>query len=368
MNYCKNLEEKELGETEEAIEYRRKTSLALASAFDTKDDAKYIEALQEHWFGQIINKDIDLSMYASTLLSAFFEIVTVQGNDIPAYTLWTMPSIDIIQMATHGEAPAEVKYTSGSQYFPTFYYVTTPRVYQRNKSILTGEQGPVAAINTIARNEIGNTIEDDMWSLINTACGVFTQATTWNPDTRIQGIPTTNEFDFSSEGSLTVNLFRRILERVDLVPSRSRPGQSAKIRNIIIPHTEAKDIRTWVSVVSNINAAAAGSSNDNQTIVTEQLHREIENNGTMIDALYGENVGIIRYNRETSVAAADTDSYLHVMLDEPIGRFYIKPDEDRNQIFGDREPFETGFIHARLIGMDSPSPYRPYLMRVKFKT
>jgi hypothetical protein len=367
MNYVKRLQETELGETEQALRFRKQQSIALASAYDTKDDEKYKEALKEHWFGQIINKDIDLSIFASTLLASFFEILTVQGNDIPAYTLWTMPSIDVMQMGTHGEAPAQVKYTSGVQYFPTFYWVTTPRVYQRNKSILSGEQGPVAVVNTIARQEIDNQIEDDMWTLIDSICGTFTQATTWNPDTRIQGIPTTNEFDFSTEGGLTLNLFRLIMERVDLVPSRMRPGQSAKIRNIIIPHTEAKDIRTWVSVVSNINAAVAGSSNDNQTVVTEDLHKQIESNGTMINSLYGEEVGIIRYNRETSVAAGDTSDYLHVMLDEPIGRLVLKPDEDRNQILDDRFPFESGFIHARMVSLESPSPYRPYIMRVKFK-
>jgi hypothetical protein len=352
--------------SEQAREFRKDQQMKIASAYDSQDQRAYDEAIRRHYCGEIINKDIDLMIYAQSLISTMFEIVPVEGTNIPAYTLWTLPDVPVTRMSAHGEAPAITKYRSGTQYFPTLYLVSSGRIYQPNASILTGEQGPVPEINAQARYEIQQVIEDDMWTLVNAACGAFTAASTWVYDTRIQNMPTTNEYDFSSEGGLTVGLFRKIMETVDLIPSRSRPGQSARIRNIIVPHVSAHEIREWVSVVSNVAAGASGSSNDNQTIVTPEMHRQIETQGPMIDSMYGENVGIIRYNRLTSVSAANFAKYLHVVLDEPIGRFYVRPEEDRTTVLDDHQPYETGYVSARMVGMEIPDTYKPNFFRVQY--
>jgi len=356
--------EKEIGHSTEAQKFQASYREDLEKA-DHKGKPEW-ESACRRYAGQIIDKQIDLMLYADSILTALFEIVPVEGNNIPSYSLWTTPEIHITRMSAHGNPAASVKYVSAAQYFPSLYLISTDRIYQPRKSILTGELGPNDAINERARYEIEQKIEDDLWTLIAAAVGTFTAASTWVYDSRIQNVPTTNQFDFSSEGGLTVGLFRSIMEKIDLVPARNRPNEPVSIRNIFIPHVAAKDIRTWVSVVSNVASGATGSSNDNQTVVTQDLHRQIEQRGPMIDSMWGEAMGIRKVNRLMGTSAANFAKYLWVFTDQPIGRLYVRPEEDRTDVLTDNYPYETGFIMSRMIGMEIPDPYKPNFMQVQF--
>ena len=350
---------KALGETKEAIAYRMQEHQKLASIYKSGGDVT--EAFRKYC-GNIINMDIDLMIYAESILSSMFEIVPVTGNDIPAYTTWVTPDVNVNRMSAHGVPPSNIKFMSGTQYFPTFYVVATDQIYQPRQSIITGETGVDQRINAMARNQMNLQIEDDMWTLLAASVGSM-GSTTWVYDTRIQEIPTTNLFDFSSEGGLTKGLFQKILAAVDLVPSRTRPGESAKIRNMFIPHVAAQDIREWVSVVSTTSGQTA--SQDAADTVTPELQRQLENTG-MISSLWGENLGIRRVNRLMGTSSANFGKYLWVFLDEPVGRLYVKTDEDRIDVLNDRIPYYYGYLISRVIAMEVPDPWKPNFMLIKF--
>ncbi len=325
-----------------------------------------VDAGTKRWAGQIINQKLDLMLYAESILPGLFEIVPFTGGNIPTYSTTITPEIDVTQMSGHGIPPTQRKFMSATQYFPSLYQIATPRVYQRAPSILTGETGPDEAIWNRMKYEIAMKIEDDMWTLLAAAVGTIS-ATSWVYDSRIQGIPTSNDLDLSSEGGLTVDLFRSILAAVDVIPSRTRPGESARIRNIFVPHTQVQDIRTWVSVVSNIASATTGSSNDNQTVVSNELARQIESGGPMIQAMWGENIGLRKVNRLMGTTSANFDKFLWVFLDGPIGRFYTVPAEDRVVTLTDKEAYgEYGMEIIRTIGMEIPDFYKPNFLRVQF--
>ncbi|MEM4177818.1 MAG: hypothetical protein QXS29_09675 [Nitrososphaeria archaeon] len=311
----------------------------------------------KRYCGEIINMDIDLMIYAQSVLSGIFEIVPVEGNNIPSYTTWITPEITVTRMSAHGVPPSQVKFMSAAQYFPSFYMLSTPRIYQPRSSILTGETGPNEKINARARYEIAQALEDDMWTLLANSVGAF-GSDVWAYDTRIQSVPSTNFYDFSEEGGLTKGLFQKILAAVDLIPSRTRPNESARIRNIFVPHVAVKDIREWVSVVSNTVGAEA--------TITPDLQREIERRGPMIESLWGETLGLRKVNRLMGTTPADFGKFLWVFLDEPVGRLYLKTDEDRTDVLTDRIPYEIGYVISRVVAMEIPEPYKPNFMLVQF--
>jgi hypothetical protein len=304
-------------------------------------------------------------LYAESVLPGLFEIVPFTQGNIPTYSTSITPEIDITRMSAHGQPPSQIKYMSETQYFPSLYKIATPKVYQYAPSILTGETGPDELIWERMKYEIAMEIEDDMWDLLAAAVGTIS-STSWVYDSRIQGVPTSNDLDFSSEGGLTVGLFRKILAAVDVIPSRTRPGETARIRNIFVPHTQVQDIRTWVSVVSNIASAGAGSSNDNQTIISTELARQIESSGPMISTMWGENIGLRKVSRLMGTSSANFDKFLWVFLDGPVGRFYTVPEADRVRTLTDEEPDKYGMEVTRTIGMEVPDFYKPNFMRVQF--
>jgi hypothetical protein len=350
-----------LGPTKEAVEFRRDMGKKMASVADNEQQ---YEAEFKRYCGTIINTDIDLMIYTTSIATALFEVITVTGNDVPSYTTWITPEVDITRMPAHGNPPAQVKFMSGTQYFPQFYMIATPRIYQNRRSILTGNTGPDAKIDARARYEIEQEIEDDIWTLLTAALGAF-GAGVWVYDNRIQNLPTTNTQDFSAEGGLTKNLFQLILAEVDKIPSRSRPGSTVSIRNMFIPSSAAQDIRAWVSVVSA--ATGLDASQDAYDTVTPDLQRDIESNGPMIGSLWGERLGLRKVTRLMGTTASDWTDYLWVFFDEPVGRLYLKTDEDRTDRLVDQLPYLEGYVISRVLGMEVPDPYTPNFMRVKFQ-
>ena len=368
LEYYAQIEKEKLGNTLEAKEWRKKEIQGAFRTANTKGMGAVHEEFKRY-AGNIINTQIDMRIYAQTVVTSLFEVVNWTRGNIPAYSLRFHPELKVTRMSAHGEPPQTVSFMSESQYFPQPYIISTQKVYQPKPSILTGEVGPDEVINRDMADEISQTIEDDIWTLLAAAIGSWTVNLTWQYDTRIQGLPTTNSYDFSSEGGLTVGLFRKILAAVDTIPSRVRRNEPARIRNIFVPHTSMQDIRTWVSVVSNVSAGAAGSSNDNQTIVSDQLARQIESAGvSSIQSMWGENIGIRPVNRLMGTSSANFDKYLWVFLDEPVGRLMVCPEEDRSEVLMNHQPFEVGFMMWRTIALEIPTPWYPNFMLVQYKT
>lgn len=363
MKWAKeNWEDKILGNTPEARAEQKKWAGLLTKAQETGGE-EYDRALKK-FAGQIINTNIDLMLYTGSIATAMFDVITVTGTDIPAYSLEVTPEIHITRMSGHGYPVHEVKIMSATQYFPQFYLIATPRIYQYRKSILTGNVGPNMKINQRGRYEIDQTIEDDIWTLLMGAVGTF-GTDVWVYDNRIQNLPTVNTYDFSAEGGLTKGLFQSILAAVDKIPSRSRPGEAARIRNIFAPSNAIQDMRQWVSVVSS--AAGGGVSQDAADSVSPDLQSQMESNGVMLQTMWGEPIGLRKVNRLMGTSQANWEKYLWVFLDGPVGRLLLKTDEDMQDRLTDHLPYEEGFILSRMIAMEIPSPYTPNFMLVKFK-
>ena len=350
-----------LGLTQEAKKYQKDTGMHLASVLKSKDESEYIKEYK-HIAGTIVNQSIEIYLYTESILSSMFEIVPFTGNDIPAWSVTKYDQIPVTRMSTHGRPPERVVYRSTAQTFPSLYYITTDKIYQTRSSILSGEVGADAEFNRRMSMAIEMEIEKDAWTLLASCVGAFTVANTWVYDTLIQGLPTTNAYDFSSEGSLTISLLKKIMAAVDVIPSLSRGGAPASIRNMFVPHTVVQGIRDWVAVMAQTESDAEAVTRN----VTETLQDQIQSGGPMIQSLWGENLGMRKINRLMGTTVANFAKYLWVFLDGPVGRLYLKTDEDVTKVLDDHMPYETGLQISRMIGMEIPAPYRPNFMLVHF--
>jgi hypothetical protein len=309
-------------------------------------------------------------LFTHSIITAMFKIVIVEGNDVPAYHMKTIPEIDVWQMSGHGYPNSVIKQSSIAQFFPAPYQISTDVIYQYMQSVLTGNVDPDDDINTRAQYEIDQRIEDDLWDLLTAALGTFSNA--WVYDNRIQDLPTTNELDLSAEGGITVNWMRELLAAVDKIPARNGSGiatsQTVKIRNLIIPSSAAQDIRLWVSVVSTV--AGGTVSQDAADSVSAAKHAELERTGmTAIDTMWGEPLNIIKSKRLMGTSAADWEKYAWVIFNQPIGRLIHWPAESMKMVHDDRlKNRQEGMSIHETIAMELPSPWTPNFMRVKIKT
>ena len=320
--------------------------------------------------GSIISKNIQLMLFTQSIITSMFKIVTVEGTNVPAYHLKTIPEIDVWQMSGHGYPNSVIKLSSIEQFFPTPYQISTDRIYQYMPSVLTGNPEPDDDINQRAQYEIDQRIEDDLWDLLTAAVGAFTNA--WVYDNRIQDMPTTNELDLSAEGGITVKWMRQLLAAVDKIPARNGSGiatsQAVKIRNLIIPSSSAQDIRLWVSVVSSV--AGGDVSQDAADSVSAEKHAELERTGmTAIQTMWGEPINLIKSKRLMGTSAADWEKYAWAIFNQPIGRLIHWPAESKRITYDDRlQNNQEGMSIHETIAMEIPSPWAPNFMQVKIKT
>ena len=347
--------------------YNQKWASYLKKALDTSTQ-DYMRARMK-WAGEIISQSIGLMLFTDTIATALFDVINVEGQNVPAYHLKTIPEIDVWRMSGHGFPNAVNKLSSVTQYFPTPYQVTTDRIYQYMPSVLTGNTGPDDDISARARYEIVQQIEDDLWDALTAALGTFSNA--WVYDTRIQDLPTTNVSDLSAEEGLTKGLIQGILALVDKIPARTGSGlvegsKTAKIRNMFIPSDSKQDLREWVSVVSSVTGVDA--SQDAADTISPAMQSQMESNGAMIQSMWGEPLMIQGVKRLMGTSAADWSKYLWIFLDGPAGRLMRWSAETAVYTHDDRLPKEEGMSIAETIAIDIPSPYTPNFLRVKFKT
>jgi len=347
--------------------YNKKWASELKKALDSSTQ-DYFRA-RKKWAGQIVNTAIQLMLFTDTIATALFDVINVEPGDLHPYSLKTIPEVDIWQISAHGFPSSVNKLSSVAQYFPVPYRITTDRIYQYLPSVLTGNPGPDDDISARARYEIVQKIEDDLWTALTAALGTFSNA--WVYDTRIQDLPTTNTVDLSAQGGLTKGLIQAILALVDKIPARTGSGlvegsKTAKIRNMFVPSNSKQDLREWVSVVSS--AAGGDASQDAADTVSSALQSQMENNGVMLQSMWGEPLMIQGVKRLMGTSAADWGKYLWIFLDGPAGRLHRWRAESQAFTHDDRLPDEEGMSIRETIAIDIPSPYTPNFMRVKFKS
>ena len=361
-----DIEKKFLGDTDEAREHSKKWASYLKNALD-ESTQEYFKA-RKKWAGQIISQSIQLMLFTNTIATAMFDVINVEGTNLPAYHLKTIPEIDVWQISAHGFPSSVNKLSSVEQFIPTPYRITTDRIYQYLPSVLTGNPGPDDDINTRAVYEITQRIEDDIWTLLTASLGTFSNA--WVYDTRIQDMPTTNVADLSAEGGLTKGLIQSILALVDKIPARTGSGlvtgETVQIRNMFVPSNSKQDLREWVSVVSSV--AGASASQDAADTISPNLQSIMESNGVMLQSMWGEPLMLQGVKRLMGTSAADWEKYLWIFFNQPVGRLMIWDAESQSFTHDDKLPDEEGMSIRSTMAMDIPSPYTPNFMQIKFKT
>lgn len=361
------MEKKYLGNSDEAVAHQKKVASALDDA--RKAGTKEHMAALKKYAGSIVSESIDYMLYASSIITSMFKVVTMTGTDVAAYHMKIVPEIDVWQLSAHGYPNAVVKLSSVTQYFPIPYRIGTDRIYQYLPSVLTGNPEPDEDINTQARYEIAQKVEDDLWILITAAIGAFANA--WVYDTRIQDMPTSNSLDLSAEGGITKGWVQGLLAAVDRIPARTGSGivtgDSAKIRNIIIPSNANQDLREWVSVVSTV--AGVDASQDAYDTISPALQAEMERTGAAsINTMWGEPLGIRKSKRLMGTSTTDWEKYAWVFLNGPVGRLIRWPAESRINTYDDRlDDDQEGIGIRETIAMDIPTPWCPNFLRVKIK-
>ena len=364
----KEMETKYFSDSDEAKEFDLKWASTLKKAFESSTQ-DYMRA-RKKWAGQIVSQSIQLMLFTNTIATAMFDVITVEGQNIPSYHLKTIPEVDVTRISAQGYPTAVTKLSSVAQFFPTPYRISTDRIYQWLPSVLTCNPGPDDDIGTRARYEITQQIEDDIWTLLTASLGTFTTSTTWVYDTRIQDMPTSNILDLSAEGGLTKGLIQGILAAVDKIPSRMNnglvTGDTVQIRNMFVPSNSVQDLREWVSVVSTV--AGGDASQDAFDTISPSLQAQMESEGVMIPSMWGEPLGLAKSKRLMGTSAADWEKYAWIFFNAPAGRLMRWPAETAVFTHDDRLPDEEGLSIRETIALDVPSPYLPNFMRVQIKT
>ena len=127
------LQEKFLGDTDEAVAYQKRVASHMEEARD-KGDYEHMKALKKY-AGTIVSQSINLMLYTTSIVTSMFQIQEVEGTNIPAYHLKIVPEIDVWQMSAHGFPNAVVKLSSVTQSIPTPYRISTDRIYQYMPSV-----------------------------------------------------------------------------------------------------------------------------------------------------------------------------------------------------------------------------------------
>ena len=219
---------------------------------------------------------VRLNIWADNIALLLFDIVELLADEWVQITNRQDHRYRVLQTAQHGDEPHEewVEANNTSMFIP--YLLSTGIIKYPSRDLVSGALTTLAEVETDASRMMDQEINTDLYTLISAGYWVY-PSNTQVLDTRIVAgtRPTTSELSLTSEGSVTLEVMKSIIDHF------IRLGLG--VRTLIINPSEWRDTWDWQTVVSTTSTG----SQDGRTIVTTRLKEGIEGTGG-ITSLYGQ--------------------------------------------------------------------------------
>lgn len=250
---------------------------------------------------------VDLKVRAKMIGMDFFEVKTLEADEIPVYeTETTRPHIPITVVSQFGGSATTIWSDNLSRAQFELGLLESDRVRVQRFDLYQGFTNKNNKLNQDIADSLINKLDDMAWTAIAAGIGNL-DSNVWVLDPKIKNAPTSNLLDLSAEcgGKLTKGLFKAITEHADRV---GKP-----IRAVYLPSARKHDLFDWVSVTDGVSNTAIDTVPNS---VTEQIWQNGMTGGALMpptiftNVLEGETTGSI---------------YGYAILDEAPGYFFQKP-------------------------------------------
>lgn len=262
--------------------------------------------------------NVDLALFAQEDLADDEWIQVVNRRD---------QAFNVLETHVHGMAP---KQSFAVEHDTTRYKVDrfdTGVIEYPTEDGLLGRLNVADEVNRDLIRSWDILINTNLRALIAAAITAFTAGTTYVRDSRITGMPTTNDLSLSTGNYFTFEAFKECVDHYDLL------GKA--LRLIRMHPSLMRDTWDWQHLVSD---SAGGGADDARTLITTRVKEGIMDTGRPSGAILGRNV---TYLLDPTFA----DGELQIFSNEPCGTFYEKP--GLAQVFDLDELFMMGMFQKQ---------------------
>lgn len=287
------------------------------------------EKIQESYAEKLVSKT-SVGIEAQLIFGEFFNMGTVGVNEPLIYTLdEPVKKATINQIAMHGSAPQESLIQNADYVRVHPYQVSSDRVSMSKFSLRQGDiSNEEKARKRVEKSMVGKMevdykalLESGLYNDINSVKGV-------SIDSRVKDFPTSNNLDLSSEGGLTLNVFKQIAKYYDQI--------GRQIRNIYIPSNRRSDIWDWMSIPAGYSDNSGVTAD---SVIPQALHEQVIRTG-QLNTLFGYPVNLVPVNTLNGTATAEEDVNIWVNTNQPAGEYREIPrfsdtfrEEDAQRIY-----------------------------------
>lgn len=301
---------------------RKKKVKTLKAMADSK-------SLQKSYAKKLVSKT-SVGIQAQLIATEFFNMGTINVGEPLIYTLdEPVDRAEIMEVSVYGGTPRETIIEDADIVRVHPYQITSPEVSMSKFSLRQGDISNEQKMRKRVKDGMADETDKDSWSLLR--AGLFTDITNVqgiNIDDRVQEYPTSNTLDLSSQGGLTLEIFKQIAKHFDLLGRR--------IRNIYIPASRRSDLYDWLSIPSGYSD---GSGVTADSVVPSSLHEQVIRTG-QLNNIFGYPVNLVPVNTLNGTAGADDPVEIWINTDQPAGEYREIPkfsdtyrEEDAKRIY-----------------------------------
>lgn len=311
------------------------------------------EGLQKEYAEELIPK-VDLNIYAQSFVSDFFNVGTVSLGDPLWYELEfeVNPRANISYISQHGGTPSQTMVTDGDLVRIHPYYIQTPEVHMNKMSLKQGDISNETKMRDKLARSMNKRMTTDMWGILEN--NLVASGSTLEDDMQIildddyKNFPETNNIDASSEGGLTLDIFKTIADHFNRL--------NLQVQNIYVPANRVKDIYDWISV----DATSGGS------IVPNSVHEEVVRTG-LVSNLFGYNVNLVPvHTLDGTNGNSDDEIELFVSTNAPAGE--VRNVRELDDVYREEDAKRIYFTQTKGLAMFSAPYQKMNMLRVVFDT
>lgn len=296
-------------------------------------DDKVKEQKKEEFLNKIGNGDVNaINQYSNALVSNtnhlvesqlifadFFNRGTMDTDQKKWFYTLDEPVTDneakIFQISQHGNAPTQGVVMQGDTVFVQPYWVTSDEVSMSRFNLRMGDISNEEKMRARAAKGMRKKIESDAKTILDN--GLITSGVAdiagIDIDSDVSEYPDKTVYDLSSEGAITMKVFKEILKHFMLLGKR--------VMNIYVPATKMTDLWDWMSMPAGYSDGSGVTADD---VVPGSIQEQIVRTGT-VNNLFGYPVNLIPVNTLNG-NSANGDVDIWVRASEGAGEYRTFPE------------------------------------------
>jgi len=224
----------------------------------------------------------------------------------------------IHQITQQGNAPQQGIIMQGDTVFIQPYWISSEKVSMSRFNLMQGDITNEEKMRKRAAKGIAKKTNNDAKALLDN--GLITDIDAVNGidmDEDVTEYPSKTVYDLSTEGGLTMNVFKQILEHFMLL--------GKQVQNIYVPATRMTDLWDWMSMPAGYDD---GSGVTADSVVHPEIQQQVVRTGT-VNNLFGYPVNLIPVNTLNG-DETEGDVEVYVQTTEGAGEYRIFPEPVSN--------------------------------------